>query len=153
MIKNFDEAVKNIDYCRIMDKVCSRYNKYIERDDLLSIRLDTLWKCLDKYDPSRKTKFTTYLYQQLNFAIKNFLKKRKREFTNIPFETYREGSENINLVLADFPEEYATLLKQKYIFNMTMQEIGESNGYSRETARRKINRAKQYLKDEDRSTV
>ena len=105
--------------------------------------------CLDKYDPSRKTKFTTYLYQQLSFAIKNFLKKRKREFTNIPFETYKESSENINLVLADFPEEYATLLKQKYIFNMTMQEIGESNGYSRKTARRKINRAKQYLKDED----
>ena len=43
MIKDFDEAVKNIDYCRIMDKVCSRYNKYIVRDDLISIRLDTLW--------------------------------------------------------------------------------------------------------------
>jgi RNA polymerase sigma factor (sigma-70 family) len=141
MDKNFDEAYKNIDYKRIMDKVCSRYSRAVDPDDLTSIRLNTLWECLKKYDPTRGAKFTSYLYQQLTFAIKNSLKKRKREFTNIPIEKYKNETENISLVLSDLPDEYSNLLRQKYLGNMTMEEIGKENGYSRETARRKIKKA------------
>jgi len=141
MDKNFDEAYKNIDYKRIMDKVCSGYSRSVDPDELSSIRLNTLWECLKKYDPTRGAKFTSYLYQQLTFAIKNSLKKRKREFTNIPIEKYKNETENISLVLSDLPDEYSNLLRQKYLGNMTMEEIGKENGYSRETARRKIKKA------------
>ena len=80
MNRNIDEAVNNVDYKRIMDKVCSKYSRYVDEDDLSSIRLHTLWQCLNKFDPERKVKFTTYLYQQLTFAIKNHLKK---QFVNL----------------------------------------------------------------------
>ena len=141
MNRNIDEAVKNIDYKKIMDKVCSKYNRFVDVDELSSLRMNTLWECLKKFDTSRNVKFTSYLYQQLTYAIKNHLKKKKREFTNIPFDVAKESIENVNVVLIDFPNEYKDLLKQKYISRMTMTEIGLANGYSRETARRKVNKA------------
>ena len=141
MNRNIDEAVKNIDYKKIMDKVCSKYNRFVDADELSSLRMLTLWDCLKKFDTSRNVKFTSYLYQQLTYAIKNFLKKKKREFTNIPFDVAKDPAENINVILIDFPMEYRNLLKQKYISRMTMTEIGLANGYSRETARRKVNKA------------
>ena len=141
MNRNIDEAVKNIDYKKIMDKVCSKYNRFVDADDLSSLRMLTLWDCLKKFDTSRNVKFTSYLYQQLTYAIKNHLKKKKREFTNIPFDVAKDPVENVNVILIDFPTEYRNLLKQKYISRMTMTEIGLANGYSRETARRKVNKA------------
>ena len=148
MNKNIDEAVKNIDYKKIMDKVCSKYQRFVDPDDISSLRYVTLWECLNKFDPSRNVKFTSYLYQQLTFAIKNFLKKKKREFTTIPFDVCgKTSTENLEVVMLDFPEEYSRLLKQKYIYRMTMTEIGQMNGYSRETARRRFNKAKTYYED------
>jgi len=141
MNRNIDEAVKNIDYKKIMDKVCSKYNRFVDADDLSSLRMLTLWDCLKKFDTSRNVKFTSYLYQQLTYAIKNHLKKKKREFTNIPFDVAKDPVENVNVILIDFPTEYRNLLRQKYISRMTMTEIGLANGYSRETARRKVNKA------------
>jgi RNA polymerase sigma factor (sigma-70 family) len=155
MNRNIDEAVVNIDYKKIMDKVCSKYNRFVDADDLSSMRMVTLWQCLNKFDPSRNVKFTSYLYQQLTFAIKNFLKKKKREFTNIPFDVAKESMENMEVVMLDFPDEYKKLLRQKYIYRMTMSEIGQINGYSRETARRRFNKAKVYYEEmnESRATL
>ena len=144
MNRNIDEAVQSIDYKKIMDKVCSKYNRFVDADDLSSLRMLTLWDCLKKFDTSRNVKFTSYLFQQLTYAIKNHLKKKKREFTNIPFDVAKEPIENVNVILIDFPPEYRNLLKQKYISRMTMTEIGLANGYSRETARRKVNKAIKY---------
>jgi len=47
------------------------------------------------------------------------------------------------------PYEYANLIKQKYIYNMTMNEIGKMNGYSRETARRKVAKAVRIYKNKN----
>ena len=35
-------------------------------------------------------------------------------------------------------EKHAKLIRQRYLDNMTMKEIGVANGYSRETARRRV---------------
>ena len=34
MNRNIDEAVNNVDYKRIMDKVCSKYSRYVDQDDM-----------------------------------------------------------------------------------------------------------------------
>ena len=62
MDKTFNEAVNNVDYKRIMDKVCSKYSRSVDPDDLSSMRLNTLWDCVKKYDPERGMKFSSYLY-------------------------------------------------------------------------------------------
>ena len=44
-------------------------------------------------------------------------------------------------VLSGLPKDVSDILKQRYIGNMTMVEIAKANGYSRETARRRLKRA------------
>ena len=36
------------------------------------------------------------------------------------------------------PPKHAKVIRQRYLDNMTMKEIGLANGYSRETARRRV---------------
>lgn len=130
----------------IMNAVGSRY-RTIDPDQLESIKLNTLWECAKKYDPKRGAKFTSFFYQNLNFAFKNELKKKNREFATDLLETNTPSATIEDIDLFDgVPSEHAKLLEQKYIYNMTMKEIGKSNGYSRETARRKVAKAVKIYK-------
>ena len=138
---NFEEAHKSIDNKRIMDKVGSRYSKIIDPDELESLKLITLWECTKNYDPSRNMKFTSYLYQQLGFKIKNAIKKLSREFTNSTIEAPYTPKEQFEILIDGLNGESQMVLRQKFLNNMTMEEIGKKNGYSRETARRKVKKA------------
>ena len=40
-------------------------------------------------------------------------KKKKREFTNNPFDVSKESMENIEVVMLDFPDEYKKLLSDQ----------------------------------------
>ena len=137
----------------IMNAVGSRYRS-IDPDQLDSIKLNTLWECAKKYDPKRGTKFTSFLYQNLTFAFKNELKKKIREF---PTETIELNTPSRSTNHADIfdglPKEYAVLLEQKYVYNMTMNEIGKKNGYSRETARRKVAKAVSFYKNNNKIEI
>ena len=138
---NFEEAHKSIDNKRIMDKVASKYSRIIDPDELESLKLITLWECTKNYDPSRNMKFTSYLYQQLGYKIKNTIKKLSREFTNSSIESPSLPKENFDILVDGLSPEAQSILKQKFLKNMTMEEIGTANGYSRETARRKVKKA------------
>ena len=144
-----DELLKDPNIVNIMNAVSNRYNRSIDRDEIDSIKMITLWKCIDKYDASRGAKFTSYLYQQLSFAYKNELKKKKQmlylDSLQLDFiksdSVYRDSSGEFMDVLSGLPKDVSDILKQRYIGNMTMVEIAKANGYSRETARRRLKRA------------
>ena len=137
----------------IMNAVGSRYYS-IDPDQLESIKLNTLWECAKKYDPNRGTKFTSFLYQNLVFAFKNELKKTLREFPTETIELNTPAkATNTTDIFDGLPKEYATLLEQKYVYNMTMNEIGDKNGYSRETARRKVAKAVKFYKNSNKIEI
>ena len=149
-----DKLLKDPNIVNIMNAVSNRYNRSIDRDEIDSIKMITLWKCIDKYDASRGAKFTSYLYQQLSFAYKNELKKKKQmlylDSLQLDFiksdSVYRDSSGEFMDVLSGLPKDVSDILKQRYIGNMTMVEIARANGYSRETARRRLKRAVKICK-------
>jgi DNA-directed RNA polymerase specialized sigma24 family protein len=155
MNKNFEDLLKSTDILKIMVSVGSRYAKNIDPDQLESIKMGVLWDCQKKYDPNRGAKFTSFLYQQLNFAFKNELKKKRKEFSteNMDNNTpdYDRGQELE--ILDGIPSHMAILLRQRYVYNMTMVEIGKENGYSRETARRKLASALDFYKNKNQIEV
>lgn len=140
----FEEAYLNKDYSRIMHKVCNKYRKFLDEDDAESLRMHTLWECCEKYDPShpKKAKFTSFLYDRLKCRIRNHLKRKKREKTNLEIEIPYSNNTLEFDVLNSLNSEEKNILYQVYTHNMTLEEIGESNGYSRETARRKLKKVK-----------
>jgi RNA polymerase sigma factor (sigma-70 family) len=170
MMDSIEKLLKDSNIVNIMNSVANRYSRSIDRDEIESIKMITLWKCIDKYDPTRGAKFTSYLYQQLSFALKNELKKKRKmvHLDNIQLDfLVHTGSRvstgrrlasgscagsNIDYrlefddVLTGLPEDVSNILKQRYMGNMTMVEIAKENGYSRETARRRLKRAVKICK-------
>ena len=72
------ELLENPHINGIIYKVFNRYRRAIDLDELDSIQMTILWDCANRYDPSKGAQFTSFLYQQLTFACKNELKKRKK---------------------------------------------------------------------------
>ena len=148
--KQFEEKWNSSDVINIMNKVGNRYSKNIDADELDSIKMDTLWRCVKKYDESRGSKFTSYLYQQLSYALKNKTKKKRNEFNvenNLEKpDTKAMSREYVFDIVTGMEEEETHILHQRFFKNMTMKEIGHENGYSRETARRKLKNAVETCK-------
>lgn len=145
---NIETYLKNPDVVNIMNAVSNKYRKSIDLDEIESIKMTTLWKCIDKFDPLRGAKFTSYLYQQLSFAFKNELKKKKqvwnRDNNQIDAITNYDSQEaklDFNDTISGLPDDVAKILEQRFLGNMTMVEIAKANGYSRETARRRLKKA------------
>ena len=144
MDKTFEEYWNSSDIQNIMNKVANRYKNAVDFDDIESIKMQTLWRCMDKYDPDRGTKFTSYIYQQLSFAFKNKIKKKRRECNVESIENVDrklQGRMEVKDILMGLNSEYTDIIHKRYYQNMTMMEIGKSNGYSRETARRRLKKA------------
>lgn len=140
----FEEALKSIDNQKIMQAVCYRFKKMLDEDDAESLRMQALWECCNKYDPNhpKKTKFTSYLYERLLNKIRNHLKRKRREKTGyVPEKSYMPRELEFD-ILNSLSEEDKYILTQSYLHKMTIEEIGKANGYSRETARRKLNKIK-----------
>lgn len=145
-----EQALKNEEFVKIMNAASYKYKKYIDPSDLESLQMETLWQCLIKYDEKSEMKFTTYLYTNIVYDIIRLVKKKKKKivtknYENI-FEKFRntEGSKDrvnskIKELLMMIKEEDRDLLEKRFFHNMTTQQIGQINGYSKETARKKIN--------------
>ena len=170
----FEEKWNCTDIQNIMYKVTNSYRAKIHDDDIESTKMETLWRCLLKFDESRGSKFTSYFYQQLSYAMKNLWKvESKHSPTYLSDTTSDKGSnkntklvknnaesldiesqKDVNMenhmecidIVTGLKDEYNKLLNQRFYRNMTMKEIGRENGYSRETARRKLKNAIKYCK-------
>ena len=57
----------------------------------------------------------------------------------------RSGHEMYDMI-DGLPPDIAKVLEQRFVYSMTMNEIGSANGYSRETARRRLINAIQVCK-------
>jgi len=161
MDKKIEELLQDANIVNIMNSVSNKYSRSIDGDEIESIKLLTLWKCRDKYDPERGAKFTSYLYQQLSFAFKNELKKRKRKqmvyLDNFQLDLVSSHARMVrrefNDILLGLPDDVSDILKQRFLGNMTMVEIAKANGYSRETARRRLKKAIKICKKSNTQTV
>ena len=148
--KIFEEKWNSSDIQNIMNKISNRYRKNVDHDDIESIKMNTLWNCLKKYDSERGTKFTSYLYQQFSYAMKNKVKKKRWEWnTDIIEKTDIKEQFRMEVVdlITGLDEEDSKILTQRFYENMTMKEIGSTNGYSRETARRRLKNAIKVCKN------
>ena len=139
----FSKKWNDSNVSNIMNKVANRYRRNIDLDEIESIKMNTLWKCIEKHD-EEKSKFTSFLYSQLSYALKNKVKKKKLEYncSSIEKTDYKaEMSLEYIDIVSGLPDEAKNIINQRFCQNLTMKEIGKINGYSRETARRRLKNA------------
>ena len=81
----FEELVNKYEvlinqFIRKYRSICEKYQ--IDTDELRQICLIGLWKAQENFDDTKGTSFTTYAYNQMNYAIKNRLREVKEADKN-----------------------------------------------------------------------
>jgi len=148
----FLKALRDSNNLRIMNKVCSIYQNILSQDELHRCKLLALWKAMCRFDSSCGKKFTSYLYNSVKWECQKELycvnKYRKGStYSDSLFESFDKYDIDIIDVIEKLPNKLSKVIKQKFFYNMTMEEIGQKNHYSRETARRNVKRGLEKLKE------
>ena len=122
---NFEIEKTKQDNINIINGVINNYRKYIPKDDIEYIKDFALWRALLKYNSSCGMKFSTYLYSHVRWECLKYIKGFKKQKTK-PILNDIEYSNNtayINLMI-DMPPEYKDILVDRYIGNLTIDELG-----------------------------
>jgi RNA polymerase sigma factor (sigma-70 family) len=155
----FEKAMKDEYYNNIMYKICRKNLASVcTAEEIDSVVMSTLWKCIKKYDPSKsKAKFSSYLYRSIaNNSVRFYKKKistRKEKQlieSNLPVfvdESAKKEAFEILESVKEINPEYYNILIQKFYYGMTNAEIGKANGYGKESARKKIKKALKMCRD------
>lgn len=132
---------KNI--VKIMRKASSRFLNTLDIDTVYTCEINALWKAILNFNPSKNTKFTTYLYKGVFIECLKALKFHKKmdNFRNKLHENIPSGKNQEHVLLEILDQldnqEDRLLILDKYS-NLTIQEMADKRDYSRETVRKKI---------------
>jgi len=150
--KTFEEILKDENIIKISKKASSSFRYYLSSDEIHTCVLNAIWKASEKYDVTKGSKFTTYVYNgiiiecltQKKFNQKN--KKHQQIHKNI--KAIKDPALEIDLL-----DEIDTKCKDKnliynyYIDNYTINELAKRNGVSIETIRTRIKKNVNKVKD------
>lgn len=151
------KSVIDQEHFNIMKKVCYKnLSSVCDSEEMDSLIYFTYAKCLKYYDPNKSTaKFTSYIHQSVDYnSRKLYLKTVRAKERYIPTSSLDTANESQGNELADILDalkyvdvEMYDILIKKFIYNMTNVEIGNINGYSREAARKKVEKAINMCRD------
>lgn len=152
--EEYEVALKNEQNMSIMNKAASTYRFSIDPDELYRCKLIALWNALKRWKPGGRN-FLSFLYQRVIWeCLKLLAQQRRTRYNNtypIIYDIESESSpvdrDDVHRLIDILPtSELKNVIIQKYVYNMTLMEIGSLNNFSYETARRKIRTAIKYLK-------
>jgi RNA polymerase sigma factor (sigma-70 family) len=124
-------------------------------DDLLQDAAEKFLLICDKYDPEREVKFTTFLYDQLQYYLRNALIKEVQ--TQVAEETYSDiklaeddayDPNRFEEILHWVPitENQREVLRLRYVVGLTYQEIADEFNISKQSVKRTEDRALKMLR-------
>ena len=138
-----ENALNDKNIVKIMNKASNRFSNSLDKDSIYTCQINALWKSFVNFNPNKDTKFTTYLYRGVFIeCLKEvkFLNKSKACNGKLHENLYRHG-DNANLII-DVLDEIKSDCDREIIIDriskMTINEIAQKRGVSRETIRKKI---------------
>ena len=97
------------------------------------------------------------LIGRAEIEIRNELKKKKCQVNlgelHSSVQQRYDYSRDAHDIVNGLPNHISRILEQRFLHNMTMVEIGKANGYSRETARRRLKNAIKICKKKHRELI
>lgn len=148
--QKIEEAMNNEDIVNIMFKASNRFSNYLDEDIIHTCHLNALWKCFLNFDPSRNTKFTTYLYRGVFIECVKELKFHNKMQNHQPLHANMPSCSEPSIMVDIMDElsndEERSLVIDKYA-NLTIEEIANKRSYSRETARKRLKKIYKKIKN------
>ena len=147
----FEEEKKNKDNINIIKKVIRGYSRLLNKDDINYIKDYSLWRAISKYKNNSNMKFSTYLYNHVRWECLQYIKelsKKSQNLHRLREPSYRNNMKYVDLML-DINDEDKTFLIDRYIGRMSIEEIGKKHSIPRETARLKLIKIIEKIKNEN----
>lgn len=148
LFREYYEQYKDLIY-KILNK---RFLGRMTTEEINTIGMEVLHKCIMKFDDSRGFKFSTYLVTSLMNKSRSITEKQQnyekfKKTYSIP-QVCKESNiddlldlETILGKLKNKNKEFYSVLNDYFFNHMTHGEIGKKNGYTREMARIKVKQA------------
>ena len=150
--EEFELKYKNKDNANIIRAVTKKYSNALSQDERKTCGMYGLWKCIQGHDPKYGRKFTTSLFMHVEWECRRELSKKKRSKISLLGEldeqvpcdkTFSGGLE----IFECLNEKQASMIYQRFYQNMTLEEIGRLQGFSKEAARQNINKILKHIKN------
>jgi RNA polymerase sigma factor (sigma-70 family) len=142
------DAFQNPDNRNIIRDVCNQYRTILSTDVLRTCGLNGLWKCLEKHDDKLGSKFTTSLYQFVDWQCKKQVRTSSQ--SDAPTEHAFDIEDCTTPVLDRIiirecidalPDNYRFVIIGKFFEGKSNAEMGRELGCSRENVGQLLKRA------------
>lgn len=152
----------------IITNVLKDYRSQLSEDELKTCGMMALWRCLSYHRAEFGQKLTTSLHRFVRWEcdreINRRTGKRKKHRPKVvalpdvseeagrqhrgrePMPDMQEDLDHVMYYLEMLPEEQKAVVRQYYVDGLTMSEIGRVNGYSKETARIRVTKSVEALR-------
>ena len=149
MVSNevYEKALKNNDNLMIMHSAGSCFMTTLDVDEIYRCKLMALWEALKSWNPRRGRKFTAFLYQRVRWeCLKSIQIKNKNRGVQIEnLEKVAPNETPMCELLDGLPLELQDIVHKRYVYSMTLREIGDEYGYCYETIRNRLKQASKYM--------
>jgi RNA polymerase sigma factor (sigma-70 family) len=150
--KDFLSAKDDINNKNILFAASKKYKFSLNADEIQSCADLALWKCLIHHNHTYKRKFTTSLFKFMMWECLHMIRE-KSNFCQILYDS----AEDLQDIMDNFIDAHIYLDKLKpndrnvlcdrFFNHMTLSEIGNKYSYSKETARRRVLKAMDNLRN------
>jgi len=147
-----ETALKDPNIIALTKSATRRYKRSLNEDEIKSCILNALSKSISNYDPSKNSKFTTYLHTGLKIECLTQIKRNKPllKFSSKTLLKVDDKPETQMMIIDVMEEieklEHGHLVVDKYLNNYSAKEIGIKNGIHPETVRIKIKKTLEALR-------
>ena len=155
----FTELWNHVEIQSLLTRISAGYAKKMDVEEVESLKMQALWDSIRKFKFEKNTKFTTFLYLMLSYSLlSNWKKTPKHKLLYAEISTHQvsdieEIVDTKQLSRLDameytvgLNEDMAEVVDNYFFKNLSTCEMAKKYGYSRETARRKVNKALKYMK-------
>jgi RNA polymerase sigma factor (sigma-70 family) len=154
---NTPEEVMDDEACRrVMGECLRRHGYAIPSEEHESIKWTAVLRCLKVFRPDRKQKLSTSLFRYLKWECDNFRRQYRKPRREIPLSSIselkapvpdrQEEIDHVRECMGMLDEPQREIVSSYYFGGMSLEEIGEERGYSRESARLNLARAMDRLR-------
>ena len=136
--EEFQIALDNIDNKKVINKVRSRFARCLSFDELKQCGLEGLWRALKSHDTTYGRKFTSSLYQFVEWECQRAINKLNHThatcealMVDIPVEdTQLQHGVLLRDLLEYLDNTSRNIIVDRYIYNYTLKEIAAKYGYT-----------------------
>tara|TARA_B100002019_G_C21269649_1_gene601439 strand:- start:2698 stop:3180 length:483 start_codon:yes stop_codon:yes gene_type:complete len=152
---NLEEKLKDEELLRLSNKAAQSFTDSLSKDEIKNCIMSAIWSAVNNFKEDKKTKFTTYLYKGVIYECIKQKKSNSRKSKALHFDinnalSVPSGS-NFTSEIEMLEEintcEDPSLIFERFYDNLTLKDMAEKRGVSKEAIRFKLKKNLNFLRN------